>query len=113
MNALLSPSREKAAEGNVRAALWLSSPRWAKPPGAEGARTGQPHGGHQSQKTHLALRNHQFTVHVETKSLCMCLVQVVALALQPKRSKHEGTLDKVILTSPAGLSQVLCTNLLR
>lgn len=33
MDALLSPSREKEAEGNVRAALWLPSARWAEPPG--------------------------------------------------------------------------------
>lgn len=32
MNALLSPSRKKEAEGNVRAALWLYSSQWAESP---------------------------------------------------------------------------------
>lgn len=45
MNALLSPSRKNEAEGNVRAALSLSSPRQAEPSatpqcGAQGTRTG-------------------------------------------------------------------------
>ena len=31
MNALFSPSGEKAAEANVRSALWLASPWWAEP----------------------------------------------------------------------------------
>lgn len=43
----------------------------------------QPRRGHQSRSTRLALKKSQFTVCVETEGLCMYLVQMMALTVQP------------------------------
>lgn len=43
----------------------------------------QLHRGHRSCSTHWAFKSCQFTIYVETEGLYVCLVQMMALAVQP------------------------------
>lgn len=71
MNTLLSQSREKAADGNVRATLHLSSPQRAGPAEAPWCRAQGTRAGETPRRssTHWALEDGQLTIHTQNESL--------------------------------------------
>lgn len=117
MNALLSPSRKKEAEGNVRAALWLSSPQWAEPPaillcGAWGPGVSSPG---QSLVPQHTCGPKELPIHSPggNWSLCMCLDPMITLAVQPLEEQTWRNSGERNSHLSAGQSQISCTSLLR